>query len=633
MSEHLLAMAIGPVQDFIAAARRTRDLWFGSHVLSEISKAAAKAVADQVGLEALIFPAPQAADELAPHSTEAKLAVANVILARLPSGAVPADIAKAAKRAAEIRWREFANDARKEAKQRAVPIREDVWVDQVDDVVEFYSAWAALPSILEYQATRNFVMRLLAGRKACRNFEMSKGRAQLPKSSLDGARETVLDKDTKGSDRLPLSDGEQLDVIGLTKRLAGGPQSYPSVARIAADPWLRTLAESESHAPEFSDLQNVCERLVQRGVLSRSNMPSQMFSYDGTAVFVSRHTDLAKETGQTNDTQTQADLKALAGVVRQLTRSIGKDGLGEPNPYFAILVADGDRMGAAISQIETADDHQSFSRELSSFAERAKQVVRVANGVCVYAGGDDVLAFVPLDECLKCARVLKTEFEVLMGNGKWKTAEGKLPTLSVGIAIGHFMEPLEDLLGFGRAAEQAAKKGLAPGSGEVERDALAVVVRTRGAAPISVRDNWKECDDDAALDQRLNRWAELFANGSLPNKLAYELRQLVTVYERWPSKTPEELKALETVLGKDVKRIMRRKRTNLLNEDREDGSDQQEKARKARDRKFLEERIQSITSVTLLRSLAEELLIAQQIGEVLPQKSESIRKQHQESIG
>ena len=60
MSDHLLAMAIGPVQDFIAAARRTRDLWFGSHVLSEISKAAAKAVADQVGFDALIFPAPQA---------------------------------------------------------------------------------------------------------------------------------------------------------------------------------------------------------------------------------------------------------------------------------------------------------------------------------------------------------------------------------------------------------------------------------------------------------------------------------------------------------------------------------------------------------------------------------------------
>ncbi|MCI5150049.1 MAG: hypothetical protein D3916_11790, partial [Candidatus Electrothrix sp. MAN1_4] len=37
----LISLSIGPVQDFISAALRTRDLWFGSHMLSEVSKAAA----------------------------------------------------------------------------------------------------------------------------------------------------------------------------------------------------------------------------------------------------------------------------------------------------------------------------------------------------------------------------------------------------------------------------------------------------------------------------------------------------------------------------------------------------------------------------------------------------------------
>ena len=621
MSEHLLAMAIGPVQDFIAAARRTRDLWFGSHVLSEISKAAAKAVADQVGFDALIFPAPQAADELAPQDTGANLAVANVILARLPSGSVPAEVAKAAQRAAQTRWHQFAEQAKQQA-ERAGQIHEEVWRDQVDDVVEFYAAWAALPSDAEYRETRKLVMRLLAGRKACRNFEMAKGRAKLPKSSLDGARETVLFENTKGSGRLPLADGEQLDVIGLTKRLAGSRQSYPSVTRIAADAWLRILAKSQSHAPEFNDLKDVCERLVRDGVLSRSDMPLQTFPYDGTAVFLSRHADLAKEAGIT-----KALVDPLSKAVRELTRSVARSGLGEPSPYLAILVADGDRIGAAISQIESPEDHRRFSRELSSFAERAKQVVRDANGVCVYAGGDDVLAFVPLDECLKCARVLKTEFEVLMGNGKWTTADGKSPTLSVGIAIGHFMESLEDLLGFGRAAEQTAKKGLAPGSDEVERDALAVVVRTRGAAPISVRDNWKECDDDTALDQRLNHWAELFANGSLPNKLPYELRQLVAVYDRWPTDTISRREALQKVLGKDVKRLLKRKQTDLVDDEQDDDTDQ-----KRLDKRFLKAQRDSIKSVRDLKSLAEELLIAQQIGAALSPKPELFRKQREEVV-
>jgi CRISPR-associated protein Cmr2 len=618
MSEHLLAISIGPVQDFIAAARRTRDLWFGSHVLSEISKAAAKAVADQVGLDALIFPAPEAADELLPLDTEATLAVANVILARLPSGTVPADVAKVAKQAAESRWRELANDARKEAKQRAVQICEDVWHDQVDDVVEFYSAWAELPSVVEYRETRKLVMRLLAGRKACHNFVMAKGRAKLPKSSLDGARETVLDSHTKGSGRLPLADGEQLDVVGLTKRLAGGGQSYPSVARIAADPWLRTLADSEPHASSFARLKAVCKQLVDKELLRCSEMPSATFPYDGTAIFLNRHTDLAKESGQEKSV-----LEPLADVVGELTRPFSRDGLGQPSPYLAILVADGDRMGAAISEIRTPEDHQRFSRELSSFAERARQIVRDANGVCVYAGGDDVLAFAPLDSCLSCARELHSAFCTMMGG--WKTSEDQSPTLSVGIAIGHFMEPLEDLLGFGRAAEQAAKKSVELGGTE-ERNALAVVVRTRGAAPISVRDNWKQCDDDAALDQRLIHWAELFANGSLPNKLAYELRQLVAVYERWPTETISQRETLQKVLGKDVRRLLKRKQTDLVDEERDDDGDL-----KRRDRRFLNDRVDSIKSVAALKSLAEELLIAQQISGALPQKSESHRKQLQKA--
>lgn len=55
MSKHLITLSIGPVQDFIAAARRTRDLWFGSWVLSEISKAAAYEI-HQFSDTTLIFP-------------------------------------------------------------------------------------------------------------------------------------------------------------------------------------------------------------------------------------------------------------------------------------------------------------------------------------------------------------------------------------------------------------------------------------------------------------------------------------------------------------------------------------------------------------------------------------------------
>lgn len=42
---YLISIAIGPVQEFIASARRSRDLWFGSWLLSELSKVDATVIA------------------------------------------------------------------------------------------------------------------------------------------------------------------------------------------------------------------------------------------------------------------------------------------------------------------------------------------------------------------------------------------------------------------------------------------------------------------------------------------------------------------------------------------------------------------------------------------------------------
>ncbi|MCO5050702.1 MAG: type III-B CRISPR-associated protein Cas10/Cmr2 [Verrucomicrobiae bacterium] len=51
-----LLFQIGPVQDFIAQARKTQDLWSGSYLLSLLIAQAMLAVADQIGPDAIIFP-------------------------------------------------------------------------------------------------------------------------------------------------------------------------------------------------------------------------------------------------------------------------------------------------------------------------------------------------------------------------------------------------------------------------------------------------------------------------------------------------------------------------------------------------------------------------------------------------
>jgi CRISPR-associated protein Cmr2 len=52
----LLKLQLGPVQDFIAAARSTRDLWSGSYLLSWLMAAGLARLAKEIGPDSVIFP-------------------------------------------------------------------------------------------------------------------------------------------------------------------------------------------------------------------------------------------------------------------------------------------------------------------------------------------------------------------------------------------------------------------------------------------------------------------------------------------------------------------------------------------------------------------------------------------------
>ncbi len=282
MTGHLLTLAVGPVQEFIAAARRTRDLWFGSHLLSEISKATARAVAD-AGAK-LIFPA-----DGSDLSQGSDLNVANIILAELPNAVDAKAVAGKAREAANRRWLEgFADQVLHDF--QAV-IRRDIWTAQVEDVVEFYAAWVPFTEAT-YPDQRKRLARLMAGRKNCRNFRPADGRDGVPKSSLDGLRETVLTEDRSAWSawvrrKLRVRDGEQLDVVGLVKRTAERHQPYPSVSRIAADAWLRGVAANERGGNALAALASECKSLAAEDLLHRIDLGRlhpdyAVFQFEGT---------------------------------------------------------------------------------------------------------------------------------------------------------------------------------------------------------------------------------------------------------------------------------------------------------------------------------------------------------------
>ena len=535
----LLVISIGPIQEFIASARRTRDLWYGSTLLSDISKAVAQSVQEQSGK--LIFP----------ESIEAN-SIANIILAEIPEDKNPKDIYEQAKKAGQSKWEQKASEVLNAVKN---DVDEQLWKKQVEDAIEFYAA--SVPITTDYQSARNRLMKIFAGRKALRDFKQSEGNNN-PKSSLDGRRESVLNKNhhIKG-----VIDKEQLCAIGLIKRKQGEQEKYPSVARITADYWIRQIKDTQ----EFKEFIEKCKEFnlnrIDENICKGKYYKD--FPFDGSLLFEDRYTQLEKEE---NITKEQSDI--LKPLLKKITKKYGKI-----YPYFAIIQADGDQMGKSISSMKQADDHRTFSKKLATFSEGVKDIVETYNGVCVYSGGDDVFAFMPLDCALDCARKLKESF----------TEKVALPqaTLSVGISVGHFMEPMEDLREYAVRAEKLAKNN--DDTDETKRkNGLAVIINPRSGGNFHVREQWK---DD--LDKRIRDFAELFNNKELPAKLPYDLRTLATSL-KYRNISDEEM------IKNEIKVLLKRKQQNT-----------------ERIKEVIEPRIKAIKTVKDLFEFAEEMLVAQ----------------------
>ncbi|HCW51695.1 MAG TPA: type III-B CRISPR-associated protein Cas10/Cmr2 [Clostridiales bacterium] len=570
MSRHLVSLGLGPVKGFITAARRTRDLWFGSYALSEVSKAAARALLEQGAR--LVFPAPgrdgEPGSETRDLEPDSPLTVPNKVLAVLPEGLEPERAVEAARKAAEDRWADLAREVYDEVSGF---VDRALWKEQVGDVIEFYAAWVPLDG--DYAAARREVEKLLDGRKALRDFAPALGREGVPKSSLDGARESVLLRnraDPKRLTRRGIKEGEHLDAVGLVKRLGAPGQlrnrGVASVCRVAADPWVRGVQAAGGEAEVLlKEIRERCEGL--EGLVSPVHAPVyKNFPFEGEVLFTWRHPAFLEEAKKLEETgsgplhEMLRDIEERLGVLRE-------KGFGEPLPYLAVLAADGDRMGEVLSGLGSEDAHQRLSRALASFAEEAGGILKRNRGVLVYSGGDDVLAFVPLDTCLKAARELHEKFGRRMDDAlgrKPDTGGAAGPTLSVGIAVGHFLDPLDDLLDL---AEEALRDAKRP-----DRNGLYVWLRTRGqTSEVRVRGRWSPADSSgdgrqSNLADDLELFSRWFLEDRLPARAAFELRLMAEHYEGLARRhQPEfeddsELPAdLLEVVRADARRVLSRK--------------------------------------------------------------------------
>jgi len=447
--KHLLVCAIGPVQDFIATARTSRDLWFGSWMLSELCKAAAKAISDQS--HQLIFPAPEKERDLDAGST---LSVANKIVAIVEGD--PNAVADYVRQAVQDRREQLCQETFERVKGR---LDKELAEEQIADLVEFYWASALYTDGQDYEKARAQAEALLAARKNTRDFRQTTGREGTPKSSLDGFRESVLTSRSKSMDddefyaAYHAEPGEALSGIDLLKRWGkAGVASFPSTTDVAAQPFRVMLGEEREQAL----LQRI--QALLEGYTKRTET-------EGTYFYAERLAQLISDKARQRE------------FSRRFAQVFKEEGIHQsPSPYYALLLADGDNMGKTIDAQDDVEKHRGLSRRLSEFASAAYRLIEDRDGAPIYVGGDDVLAYLPLHTALQCVSDLNDKFSEYMGGFSYQSnGASHAPTLSGALVIAHHLTPLSDVLDTARKAEKTAK-GI-PG-----KNALVIVSSKRSGA-------------------------------------------------------------------------------------------------------------------------------------------------------
>ena len=601
--QYLITIAVGPVQEFIASARKLRDLWYGSFLLSELSKAAALSLHEQSC--DLIFPAVADPADLQPDTA---MNVANKILALSPVDAEPSELVESAERGYRQRWDDICHAAENKAGRGAV--NQDMFLCQVNDFGEFFGAWVpfdAQKHTDRYPVVLERCEQLLAGRKSLREFSAPTwdGTGK-PKSSLDGIRESVIQRVPSANRAFQIREGEELDALGVVKRFgpwnhSNRPQ-FENLAQVAALPYLKGVEQS---VDEDRSLAELLQELPDAETLypeEKSRPPavqagSPIWPQDrGLSIELLHPSVLEAELSGTTAAGNPAPWKELSASLRRLWKKTT-----EPSPYVCLLVGDGDNMGKTLALLHDPAAHQQFSRELDQFARDVHELVEKKSGKVVYSGGDDVMAYVPLHTFLDCAVAINTLFKETMDRACTGVAGGvEIPTFSIGAAIVHMRMPMNKALDLARQAERIAK--------DEGKKCLAIIQSKRGGSDLTIRGSWDSNDLLPSLPARLSAFAEAFSRDLLSSRLAYQLRPIVR--DCGPALGWNEVDGVlqpATAATAEALHLICRKRKNDQQITREEAE-------------------MLLAGQSMIRDLADELVIARQLSQAMDLSNAAWRK-------
>lgn len=562
----LLLVSIGPVQEFITEACKMRDLWVGSYLLSMVTSEAMLPILEKYGHEAIIMP----------YIADSKMKLTYATLPNHFIAIVPQDevdnITKEIKKRVEglpdnsvKGFLEKLGEGVKEQIDKIVPKYSkwaDLWDFQIKD--HFKVMWVSLsisPDSLkdnDYQAKYNELQRFMEERKNTRIFSSWQGNTAA-KCSQCGHREVMGPPEFGENNKFwkllrrneatkyRLNKSERLCAICLLKRLIkenklcdGMPDvTFDSTSDIASMPFRKKLFDYKNEGVTINFLQNLSElnKQLERSEIKRiDDIPGEWFYKEGLE---------ADRIGKDLSVNVDNDLKKKAKAAQDgldKVYSLLKD---KPSKYkyYAILMMDGDKMGELLSggvngkmpgeEIFSLDWQMQQSKKLSALGlENWPKIIQEWDGATIYSGGDDLLAFGPLQGALLSADRIRKAFR---GSIKGTTISGCL-------VIVHHNDSL-------RWALEEARNGIARAKDLYDRNALVITLKVSSGTVNTCGYKW-DIDTDKTLIEDfilcMTGWLSMKKSGLSRAFIFDMLNELPAFYwnrgEKIFLKTPDMLK-------------------------------------------------------------------------------------------
>lgn len=573
MSKYLFLFTVGPVQSFIAQARKTQDLYAGSQILTELVKAGI----EEVGRENIIFPYAylkkkddekwkdfnQENDEKWKSTKSLPnrfLAVVEKDESKLKT------LGEQVETAVRAEFTRLSSQILKEKVKNRGDNFDNLFFNQIERHLDIHWVFSPLDED-NYQQSYKATEALLGSVKNVRPFEQFETPESLGeagrKCSLDGENNALFfgkgtsnrffskkwnsfAEELTGSNVI-VQTNEGLSGVSFIKRffnVRGTRKGFDSTTEIAMLKSLEELNENKtlSRFKDVFDKDKIIEICEEEGTIKMNGKEwetsfNEQFYYEE------------------NLNEKYIPCKAQLNIAKKRHRNLQKvfkENNVKFDKYYALIMFDGDKIGEKLSKATSPKQHEYFSKSLALFASKAREILQ-DKGQTVYTGGDDFLGFVNLHYLFEVMNDLRNQFKTLVSDEAQKILKiDEEFTFSAGIVIAHYKTPLAEVLKTVRKVEKKAKNDggrnafcitAMKHSGEIQEAVLKWGDDNKNWIVIKKITEYLQSKDDKA--------ASLFSGKFIQN-LTVELYQLGGV------KAEADLEGYNDAIKCEIKRLVKR---------------------------------------------------------------------------